>query len=173
MEGMPFWNNTQANLGFFFFFFFKWNSGFRCLIPIKLTVGGVSASLGCLISMSQSSGEVLFQSKWWTLEIKSSVVSSPASSSKLLRVSPTTSLLAFSIGQTLKSFSKECGLDTLAELRILPFLPPFLSYQAQEQLGQTFLLLTLLFFYSPAFSGLDRIREVVFAALGTGHICVP
>lgn len=53
MEGMPFWNNTQANLGFFL----KLTSGFRCLIPIKLTVGGVSASLGCLISLRQSSRE--------------------------------------------------------------------------------------------------------------------
>lgn len=74
----------------------------------------------------------------------------------------------------MKSFSKECSLNTPAELGILPFLPPFLSYQAQEQLGQTFLvLILLLLFYSLAFTGLDRIREVVFTTLGIGHIRVP
>lgn len=52
MEGMPSQNDTQANLGFFFL---KLTSGFGCLIPIKLAVGGVSASLGCLISLSLSS----------------------------------------------------------------------------------------------------------------------
>jgi len=57
MEGMPFWNNSQANLGFFFFL--KLTSGFGCLIPIKLTVGGVSVSLGCLISLSQSSRDFI------------------------------------------------------------------------------------------------------------------
>lgn len=106
-------------------------------------------------------------------------VSSLASACNLLQVSPTTSHLILSIGWTLKSFSKECELNTRAELRILPFLPPFLPHQAVKSSKVRPLPCFLLFFSFFSFpfknspAGLDEVREGVFPALGIGHRCVP
>lgn len=71
--------------------------------------------------------------------------------------------------------SKECELDTVSELGILPFLPPFLPHQAvMSSKVRTFPEDLFKFFLdSPAFAGLGGVREEVFSNLGIRHRCVP
>lgn len=70
---------------------------------------------------------------------------------------------------------KECELDTVAELRVLPSLPPFLPHQAVKSgkvrpfLPNDFFFFFKFFLDSPAFAGLGGVREEVFPSLGIRH----
>lgn len=67
---------------------------------------------------------------------------------------------------------KECELDTVAELRILPSLPPFLPHQAvKSSKVRPFpdYFFKKFFLDSLAFADLGGVREEVFPALGIRH----
>lgn len=71
-------------------------------------------------------------------------------------------------------FPKECELATVAELRILPFLPPFLLCQAVKSnkvrpFPDDFFKFLL---DGPTFAGLGGVRVEIFPAVGIRYRCV-
>lgn len=82
----------------------------------------------------------------------------PGNSSRLVRYFPS----YFKYGVGFEVFSKECELSTRAELRVLPFLPPFLPRQAVKSSKVRPAPYDSFFFLdSSAFAGLDGVRGSV------------